>query len=134
MKFENIKVDDEFVWNRVIDTEFVKQFAELTGDNNPIHLNEEFARNSIFGQRIIHGLIVGTIFSKIIASDFPGPGSIYLHQDLNFLKPIYHNSDLFFKLRVVSLKHEKRIVEIETLCIVNSVIAVNGTAVVKCLN
>ena len=111
MKFENIKVDDEFVWNRVIDTEFVKQFAELTGDNNPIHLNEEFARNSIFGQRIIHGLI-----------------------DLNFLKPIYHNSDLFFKLRVVSLKHEKRIVEIETLCIVNSVIAVNGTAVVKCLN
>lgn len=134
MNFESIKLSDEFVKEQFIDTNFVENFAELTGDNNPIHLDEEFAKNSIFGQRIIHGLIVGSIFSRIIASDFPGPGSIYLHQDLDFLRPIFHNSNLQIKFRVLSLKQEKKIVKIETLCIVDGQIAVKGIAVVKCLN
>ena len=64
-------------------------FAKISGDLNPLHIDEEFAKNSIFGQRIIHGYLGTSIFSKVFAMNFPGEGSIYLKQDLKFFKPMF---------------------------------------------
>lgn len=133
MKFEDIRIGDRKVYHEFISTEDVQAFSNVTGDKNPVHLDGEYARISIFGDRIIHGMIVGSLYSKLIASDFPGPGSIYLHQSLDFIKPIFHNSFLTIKFKVINIKVEKKIVEIETLCFVDKSVAVKGTAIVKCL-
>lgn len=72
-----------------ITKDLVKNYADLVGDYNPIHLNEEYAKTTIFKTRIAHGMLVSSFISSIIATDFPGEGSIYLSQNLKFLKPCY---------------------------------------------
>jgi 3-hydroxybutyryl-CoA dehydratase len=72
-----------------ISKQLVESFALLTGDYNPIHLDSEYASNSRFGKPIAHGMLLSSFFSKIIASNYPGVGSIYLSQDIKFIKPCY---------------------------------------------
>lgn len=72
----------------------VEDFARVSGDINPIHLNEEAARNSIFGKRIAHGILLASFFSKLIAMRYPGLGSIYLSQDLEFLAPCFVDEEI----------------------------------------
>ena len=67
----------------------VNEFARVTGDNNPVHLDEEFASNTIFKRRIAHGMLGASILSKVFGTIFPGNGTIYLNQTLNFLRPMY---------------------------------------------
>ncbi len=69
--------------------EQVDEFARVTGDNNPVHLDEEFAAKSIFKRRIAHGMLGASILSKVFGTLFPGNGTIYLNQTLNFLRPMY---------------------------------------------
>jgi acyl dehydratase len=69
--------------------EQVNDFARVTGDNNPVHLDEEFASKSIFKRRIAHGMLGASILSKVFGTLFPGNGTIYLNQTLNFLRPMY---------------------------------------------
>ncbi len=69
--------------------ENVDDFAKISGDKNPLHIDEEYASKSIFKKRIIHGYLGTSIFSKVFAMNFPGEGTIYLKQDLKFLKPMY---------------------------------------------
>lgn len=116
-----------------ITSQDVVDFARVSGDNNPIHIDEEYARNSIFKQKIVHGMFIGSFFSKAIASNLPGPGSIYLNQTMNFLKPIPHNSKVRILIEVESLKPEKKIVYLKTTCWILDTLMVDGTAIVKCL-
>ena len=69
--------------------EQVNEFARVTGDNNPVHLDEEFASKTIFKRRIAHGMLGASILSKVFGTLFPGNGTIYLNQTLNFLRPMY---------------------------------------------
>lgn len=69
--------------------EDVNDFAEISGDKNPIHLDDEYAKKTIFKRRIIHGFLGASVFSKVFAMYFPGEGTIYLKQDLKFMKPMY---------------------------------------------
>ena len=133
MNYSELKVGMSHQINHFVSTKDVMTFADFSGDKNPIHIDPEYAGQSIFGKPIIHGMIVGALFSKVIASEFPGPGSIYLHQDLNFLKPIYHNSELTITVSIQSLKVEKKIAILETICEVEGVKVIEGKAVVKCL-
>lgn len=67
----------------------VDEFARVTGDDNPVHLDEEFASKTIFKKRIAHGMLGASILSKVFGTLFPGNGTIYLNQSLNFLRPMY---------------------------------------------
>lgn len=87
--------------------EQVNLFAELTGDNNPIHIDENYASKSIFGSRIIHGFLSGSIFSRIIGTYFPGNGSIYLSQSMKFLKPMYVDIKYIAKVMVIQSDYER---------------------------
>ena len=69
--------------------EEVISFAEVTGDNNPVHLDEAYASNTIFKKRIVHGMLGASLLSKVFGTIFPGEGTIYLNQTLNFLRPMY---------------------------------------------
>ena len=77
-----------------ITAEMVEDFARISGDTNPIHLDEAAAKESVFGKRIAHGLLLGSFFSRLIALQYPGPGSIYLSQNMEFLAPCFIGDEI----------------------------------------
>jgi 3-hydroxybutyryl-CoA dehydratase len=85
----------------------VKSFAKLTGDYNPIHIDDAFASTSIFKNRIAHGMLVASQFSTMIANDYPGPGSIYLSQTIQFIKPCYIGDTIRYQIELVNQEKSK---------------------------
>ena len=85
----------------------VREFTKLVGDFNPIHLDEAYASRSPFKKRIAHGMLVASHFSTMIAEDFPGPGSVYLSQSINFIGPCYINDTIRFKIKLINRKKNK---------------------------
>lgn len=112
--------------------EDVLLFSELSLDKNPVHLNDEYAKNSIFKQPICHGLLVSSLISAVIANDLPGNGSIYLAQDLQFKKPVYHGDTITAEVTILEIKKEKNIIILNTICTNNNGdIVIEGKAVIK---
>lgn len=110
----------------------VKAFADLSMDNNPIHLDKEYARNSLFKQNIVHGFLVGSLFSAIIGTKMPGEGSIYLNQTMVFRKPVYWNQSVRAVVTVEELFPEKQRVLLSTNCYDDDGnVLIEGTALVK---
>lgn len=90
-----------------ITDEMIRKFSELSGDYNPIHLDDSFAEKSIFKRRVAHGLLVASFFSSIISQELLGEGSIYLSQTLNFKKPCFVDDELSYKLEISEIKDNK---------------------------
>jgi acyl dehydratase len=86
---EKLHLNQTFSTNFSFSQQDVADFARVTGDNNPVHLDEEFAFKTIFKTRIMHGMLGACVFSKVFGTLFPGEGTIYLSQSVNFLKPMY---------------------------------------------
>jgi 3-hydroxybutyryl-CoA dehydratase len=95
----------------------IERFAQATGDHNPIHLDENYAKGTIFKTRVAHGMLQAGILSGILGTRFPGVGTIYLFQTLKFLKPVFIGDEITFRLRVVELLKEKNRARLETVCI-----------------
>ncbi|MBS4066607.1 MAG: MaoC family dehydratase [Chitinophagaceae bacterium] len=93
--------------------EMVETFAEVSGDANPIHLSKEVAAQSIFGKPIAHGILLASFFSKLIAMNYPGPGSIYLSQSLEFAAPCFVDEDVEVIIRLQ--EQQGKIYFLETL-------------------
>ncbi|MCB0369921.1 MAG: MaoC family dehydratase [Bdellovibrionales bacterium] len=92
----------------------VHQFAEMSGDFNPIHLDEEYAKTTRFGRRIAHGMIVGALFSRALNENM-GEGGIYLGQTMKFLSPVFIDDTISIELEVVAMRKEKGIASVETI-------------------
>lgn len=92
----------------------IKVYSQLTGDVNPIHTDDAFAHAKGFNGRICHGMLVASNISKILAVNFPGEGTIYLNQHLDFKSPAYPNNELKYMLKVVEADNEKRKYFIQT--------------------
>jgi acyl dehydratase len=86
---DQVAVGDTFVDRRVVDDAAVRTFAAVSGDANPVHLDEAYAASTRFGRRIAHGALLGAYVSKVLGMDLPGPGAIYLSQSMEFLAPVY---------------------------------------------
>ena len=128
LNIENMKVGDRAELKRIFTAEDVKAFSVLSGDINPVHLDEEYASKTMFGSRIVHGALASSIFSTIFANILPGPGCIYLKSENKFLKPIYLNTNIFFKVEVVDILQEKKRVIFKTIAISNEQNCIVGTA------
>lgn len=102
---------------RTITEEDVVQFALLSGDHNPIHLNEEYAGSTQFGERIAHGLLVASLTSALLGNDLPGHGAIYLGQTLKFLAPVHLGDTVTVSAEVVSIREDKHILTLRTDCV-----------------
>lgn len=113
-----------------ITTNLIKAFAEVSTDNNPIHLDEEYAASTVFKRRIAHGMCCASFFSAIIANELPGPGSIYLAQNLNFLAPVYIDDVLRVEVRVLNVRKDKPIYTLSTKAFVGENLVIDGEAVV----
>jgi 3-hydroxybutyryl-CoA dehydratase len=110
----------------------VRQFAKLSLDTNPVHLDEEYAKATFFKQRIVHGFLVGSLISAVLGNKLPGPGAIYLHQELNFKKPVYFGDEIKALVKIIDIKLEKSLLFLETTCYKNKTeIVIEGKAIVK---
>jgi len=100
--------------NQTFSTDFsfsqqdVADFARVTGDNNPVHLDEDFASKTIFKTRIMHGMLGACVFSKVFGTMFPGEGTIYLSQSVNFLKPMYVDTVYTANFEVLEVLEKNR--------------------------
>tara|TARA_B100000780_G_C21061901_1_gene426851 strand:+ start:520 stop:936 length:417 start_codon:yes stop_codon:yes gene_type:complete len=113
-------------------TKNIENFAKISGDTNPVHLNEDYANKSIFKKKIVHGFLYSSLISAVIGTKLPGNGSIYLHQELNFKKPVYHDENITALVRITQIKKEKSLIYLDTFCYKdNNDIVVEGKAIVK---
>lgn len=94
--------------------EMVRKFADMCGDFNPIHLNDDYAKSTRFKQRIAHGMIVGALFSRALNENM-GEGGIYLSQTLKFLQPVFINDVLNLEFLVTAMRKEKGIATVDTI-------------------
>lgn len=102
-----IKIGDSYEEKVSFTNEIVRKFAEVSGDFNPIHLNEQYAKTTIFGGVIVPGMLAASVFSKIFGTEFPGEGTIYLSQDFKFLAPVYPNVEYTARVEVLEIIKEK---------------------------
>ena len=99
-----------------INDETIRAFAEVTGDNNPVHLDDEYAAGTRFGRRIAHGMIAAGLISAALANDLPGPGTVYLNQTLKFKLPVYPGDTVTATVEVVKVREDQPIVTLKTVC------------------
>ena len=128
--FEDLHIGQEASIKKILREEDVIKFAQVSGDFNPVHLDENFAQKTIFKKRIAHGFLTASLISTVIASDLPGPGSIYLSQTLKFLAPVYFNDEIIVKVKIIELNKEKKIVKIVKKCTKNNALILAGEAVI----
>jgi 3-hydroxybutyryl-CoA dehydratase len=112
----NIKIGDEFSTSKQITDSVVRAFAELSGDFNPIHIDEEFAKNTRFGRRIAHGMISGALLSAVLGYEFKERKIVYLNQTMRFVAPVFLGDTVTARATVIKIREDKPIVTLETVC------------------
>ena len=98
--YESLNVGDTFTFDRHLSAADVMKFAEVTGDDNPIHVDPEYAATTRFGKPIVHGVLLLGIISKVLGRDFPGHGSVAVGISCRFLRPVPVDSDITVEVRV----------------------------------
>jgi len=110
-----LEIKQEYLHEFKFSQSEVLKFAELTGDNNPVHTDDTYASKTIFKRPVIHGMLGASIFSKIFGTLFPGEGTIYLGQNLNFMRPMYPDTEYEAVLIVKEVLKDKHKAVIETI-------------------
>lgn len=127
-----IRIGDSASYTKTFTEEDVRLYAGITGDYNSVHLDEEYARTTVFKGRVIHGMLTAGLISTVLGTILPGLGTIYLSQSLKFKAPVRIGDTVTATVRVVEIDQEKQRARLETVCINQSgkeVLA--GEAVVK---
>lgn len=114
MKFS---VGDSAEITKTIEQSDIDAFANVTGDHNPVHVDEEFAKTTRFGGRIAHGMLTASLISAVLANHLPGEGSVYLGQTLQFVAPVFPGDEITARVTVREIREDKPIVKLETVCV-----------------
>ena len=112
----DLKIGDKFSTTKQITDAVVRAFAELSGDYNPIHLDDEFAAKTQFGKRIAHGMISGALISAVLGYEFKERKVVYLSQTLKFTAPVFLDETVTATATVTNIREDKPIVTLETVC------------------
>ena len=115
---------------KVITDRDIEQFAEISTDHNPIHLDDEYARDTIFEGRIAHGMLTAGLVSAVIGEQLPGHGTIYMSQNLKFLAPVRPGDLVHAEVKVVDMVIDKRRVKLDCRCEVKGKNVLVGEAIV----
>lgn len=127
-----IKLGEKSQYSRTVTEADVVMFGGISGDLNPAHFNEVYAKDTIFRGRIAHGMLTAGYISTVLGMQLPGPGTIYLGQELKFTSPVRFGDTITASVEVIEKNEEKNIVIFETICInQNGDIVVKGKATVK---
>lgn len=112
----DLKIGDFFSTERKVTDELIRKFAELSGDFNPIHLDEEFAGSTRFGRRIAHGMLSGAFISSVLGYEFKERKIVYLSQTMKFIVPVFIDDVITTTATVTKIREDKPIVTLETTC------------------
>ena len=112
----DIKIGDRFATTREITDELIRAFAEVSGDHNPIHLDEEFAAKTRFGRRIAHGALSGALISAVLGNEFRERKIVYLSQTMKFTAPTFIGDTITATGTVKAIRESKGIVILDTVC------------------
>ncbi len=126
--FEDLAVGMEASYAKKITNEDVLAFAELSGDTNPVHLDDTYAAQTMFKQRIAHGFLTASLFSTVLGTRLPGPGCIYLSQSLKFRAPVMIGDEVVATAKITSLDAEKGRAVLATQASVNGKSVLDGEA------
>jgi 3-hydroxybutyryl-CoA dehydratase len=129
--FETLEVGLSAVFSRTITDTDLRNFSGVSGDTNPMHLNHEYAQQSIFGRCVVHGFLTASLISTVIGTKLPGPGCIYVSQSLLFKAPVYVDDTVYAVATVRELIPQKRRAVLQTQCFVNNKIVLDGEAVIQ---
>ena len=129
-KFEDLSIGMTHQTEHVITEKDIELFAEVSGDRNPLHMDEEFAKQTAFGQRIAHGALTASYISGILGNDLPGPGSIFVGLNMRFRRPVYIGSHVTVKVEVTEMKERGNRVTLKVSCNVDGKAAISGEAMV----
>jgi 3-hydroxybutyryl-CoA dehydratase len=113
---DELKVGDSAEFSKTLSESDVYLYAGITGDFNPAHINEEYAKNTFFKTRIAHGMLTAGFISTVIANKLPGPGTIYVRQELNFLAPVRLGDTLTARAEIMEIISEKNRLKLKTTC------------------
>lgn len=129
---DELKVGDVAEFAKTVAETDIYLYAGITGDFNPAHVNEAYAKTTFFKTRIAHGMLTAGFISAIIANQLPGPGTIYLKQDLSFLAPVHMGDTITGRVEVIELNVEKNRVRLKTTCSnQDSVMVISGEGLVS---
>ncbi len=129
--FEDLSLGMTEALTKVVSSDDVVGFAEITGDRNPIHLSEHFAAKTPFGTRIVHGLYTAGLISALLGTRLPGPGAIYISQSLHFRAPVKIGDTVEVTVTVEELIPEKTRARLACACRVGDTVVLGGEALVK---
>lgn len=113
---DRFKLGDTAMYTQTITDADIKSFAGISGDNNPVHMSDEYALESRFKRRIAHGLVSASFFSALFGTKLPGPGCVYVNQSLNFLRPVYINDTVTARVILTDIDVVKRRLYFDTIC------------------
>lgn len=113
---DQLQVGDAAEFAKTVSETDIYLYAGITGDFNPAHVNENYAKNTFFKTRIAHGMLTAGFISAIIANQLPGPGTIYLKQELSFLAPVHIGDTITARVEILELNTEKNRVRLKTTC------------------
>jgi len=129
-----LKIGDKFSTERLVTDEVIRKFADVSGDHNPIHLDDEVAKKTRFGKRIAHGMLSGAFISAVLGYELAERNIVYLSQTLKFTAPVYIGDTVTATATVTNIREDKPIVTLETVCTnQNGEVLVKGEAAVMIL-
>ena len=131
MYFEDLTVGLKASFGKTITEADVVLFAAVTGDTNPMHLNAEYAKTTVFGERIAHGMLAAGLITKVLGTQLPGPGTIYMSQTLKFRAPVRIGETVTATVEVLALHPEKHRATLRTVCTVRGELVLEGEAFVS---
>ncbi len=127
---EDLEVGQTASLARTVSESDVYTFAGITGDSNPVHINQEFAETTLFKERIVHGMFSAGLISAVLGTRLPGPGAIYLDQTLKFKAPVHINDTLTATATIDEIDAKRRRVKLTTVCTVKGKVVAEGAATV----
>lgn len=126
-----LKVGDTASLTKTITDADIRAFAEVSGDRNPIHLDDEYAATTRFGRRIAHGMLAASLISTVLGTELPGVGTVYLSQSTRFLAPVFPGDAVTARVTVTNIREDKPVVTLKTTCEnQNGELLIKGEAVV----
>jgi len=127
--FEDLEIGMEASHAKTITADDIEVFAALSGDNNPVHMSDDYASETIFKERIAHGILTASLISTVFGTKMPGPGCIYVSQSLNFHAPVKIGDHVVAKARITGLVEDRLRAVFDCQCLVKDKVVLDGEAV-----